>query len=329
MIAAGTPIRWNDPATWPWMFYVWAAFVLAGWAKPAWSWLRSKRAAGWPLAEGRIDSVEITKPIFSFTTRRGYYVVELGYTYSVAGTRHSGRYRRELPTEQEANEFVRDLQGKPVAVHCSPTIPSSSALLDPDINALQQNRAAADSAFGSLAVDSVPDWIRPFLWVFVSLSVIGLVVSLWVHLGAATGRHLAPGAFFWVLHVGIFVVWFPAVFVAQRLVGNLNRGDFWKVVLKDSPDWMRYMVYGFLAYALVNFMFFLTQAPTRSSGANPPAEVWRGFSGHWMAFYSAALAILYSAARNVDKSPRCANGHIVSPRANYCTRCGQSVVSLH
>ena len=38
------------------------------------------------------------------------------------------------------------------------------------------------------------------------------------------------------------------------------------------------------------------QVPKGDSGANPPAIVWRGFSGHWMAFYSAALAILYSAA---------------------------------
>src|SRR5437667_5494603 len=194
--------------------------------KPAWNWFRRKRAAGWPLAEGRIESVEITKPRFSFTTRRGYYVAELGYSYSVAGTHYSGRYQRKLPTEYEAEEFVRDLQGKPVAVHCNPATPSSSALLNPEINALLQNRAPAPPSDSSVQTNSVTDWIRPCLWLFVSLSAIGLVVSLWVHLGAVTGRRVAPEAFFWVLHIGIFVVWFPAVFVAQRLVGNLNRRDF-------------------------------------------------------------------------------------------------------
>jgi len=59
MISVGTPVRWNDPTTWPWMFYVWAALVLVGWVKPAWNWFRRKRAAGWSLAEGRIESVEI------------------------------------------------------------------------------------------------------------------------------------------------------------------------------------------------------------------------------------------------------------------------------
>jgi hypothetical protein len=310
------------------MFYVWAALVLVGWAKPAWNWFRRKRAAGWPLAEGRIESVEITKPRFSFTTRRGYYVAELGYSYSVAGTHYSRRYNRELPTEYEAEEFVRDLQGKPVAVHCNPATPSSSALLNPDINTLLQNRAPAPPSDSSVPTNSVTDWIRPYLWLFVSLSAIGLVVSLWVHLGAVTGRRVAPEAFFWVLHIGIFVVWFPAVFVAQRLVGNLSQRDLWKVVLKDSPDWMRYMVYGFFAYAFVNFMFFMTKAPSGSNGANPPAEVWRGFSGHWMAFYSAALAILYSAARTEDTSLRCTNGHLASSGAAYCTRCGQPVLRV-
>jgi hypothetical protein len=64
------------------MFYMWAVFALAGLAKPAWNWFRRQRAGGWPVAEGRIESVEITKPSFSFATKRGYYVAELGYSYS-------------------------------------------------------------------------------------------------------------------------------------------------------------------------------------------------------------------------------------------------------
>lgn len=85
-IISGAPFRWTDPATWPWMFYVWLAFILAGWSVPAWRWLQRKRAVGWPAADGRIESVEVSKPSFSFTTKRGYYLAELGYSYSVART---------------------------------------------------------------------------------------------------------------------------------------------------------------------------------------------------------------------------------------------------
>jgi hypothetical protein len=295
---SGIPIRWNDPATWPWMFYVWAAFALVGVANPVWRWLQRERASGWPIADGRIESVWVTKPGFSFTTRRGYYQADVGYSYSAAGDLYSGRYKRDFPTECEAEEFVRDLQGKSVAVRCDSMNPSRSALLDLDIEALLLNRAPASPPKLSGLPKSMPRWSGPFLWIFASLSCIGLIVSLWVHLGAVMGRRVAPEAFFWMLHIGIFVVWLPAVLVAQRLVGNINRKDFWKVVLKDSPVWMRYMVYGFLGYATVNFLFFVVRAPSGSGGADPPAEVWRGFSGHWMAFYSAALAILYSAIRH-------------------------------
>jgi hypothetical protein len=320
------PFQWTDPATWPWMVYVWLAFILAGWMVPLWRWLQRRRASGWPVAEGRIESVEIRKPSFSFTSKQGC-VAELGYTYLIAGSPHSGRYKREFPTEHEAEEFVRDLQGKAVAVHCNSTNPSSSALLEHDIEVLLQNRAPAPVSDSPSAANPVPDWIRPFLWFFVAFSALGLVVSLWVHFGAVMGKRVAPEAFFWMLHVGIFVVWVPTIFVAQRLVGNVNRKDLWKVVLKDSPDWVRYMVYGFFGYAILNFLFFMTKAPSGGTG-NPPAVVWRGFSGHWMAFYSAALAVLYSAARTVDTSPRCPNGHMASSNAAYCTRCGQPVVRV-
>jgi len=321
---AHLPIRWTDPATWPWIVWLWAALLLAGWTVSSWRWLQRRRAAGWPATDGRIESVVVTKPTFSFTTKRGYYLAELRYSYSIAGAAFGGRYKREFPTEHEAAEFVRDLQGKPAVVHYNPTNPSGSSLLEPDVEVLLQNRAPALSSDTDSAADSIPDWIRRLRWIFVWISAIGLVVSLLVHLAVVMGHTVS--SFFWILHVGIFVVWFPAVLVAQKLGRNAKGTDAWKGALRGAPQWMRYMVYGFLAYAMVNFFFFMTKAPGGSSGADAPASVWRGFSGHWMAFYSAALAILYSAARVVDASPRCPNGHFASQKAIYCTQCGQPVL---
>ena len=160
---ADAPIRWTDPTTWPWMFYIWSAFALAGLAKPAWNWFRRQRADGWPVTEGRIESVKVSNRRLSFTANRSYCFAELGYSYSVAGTFNSGRYRRDLPTEREADEFVRDLQDKAVVVHYNPGNPSSSALLEADIDVLLQNRAPAPAADFPSAANSVPDWIRPFL----------------------------------------------------------------------------------------------------------------------------------------------------------------------
>jgi Protein of unknown function (DUF3592) len=319
------PIRWTDPTTWPWIIYLWLALLVGGWLLTSWRWLKRRRAAGWPIADGRIESTEITKPSFSLATKRGYYVAEVAYSYSIAGSVHSGVYKREFPTELAAGDFVRDLKGKAVAVRYSPSKPSQSLVLEPDIEAVLQNRPPSKND-ESATRTAIPEWLRPLIWVFVGLSAVGLAFSVWVHIGALTGRRV-PSAF-WVLHVGIFVVWFPAVLVAQRLVGNANRKDFWKVVLKGGPDWMRYMVYVLCAYEFVNFMFSMVQASSGGRHTTTSAADWRGFSGLWMVFYSAALAILYSAAKTMDSSPRCTNGHLASPNSIYCTRCGQPVMRV-
>jgi hypothetical protein len=47
-------------------------------------------------------------------------------------------------------------------------------------------------------------------------------------------------------------------------------------------------------YALINFALFALKAHAGATGTKPAPEVWRVFSGHWMAFYSASLAILYT-----------------------------------
>jgi hypothetical protein len=336
---AGPPFRWTDPTTWPWFVYVWLAMLLAGWAKPIWRWLERRQASSWPTAQGRVESVSV-KPKKQFlvsTTPRGRapaFTAELAYSYSVEGQYYSGHYERELGSEGEGWEFVRDLQGKTVIVSYNPRNAAKSTVSEESVATLLNTRPPAPEGGAFQApVSDGPGWVKPLLWPFVALSIIGLALSLWVHIGALAGRKVAPEAFFWMLHMGIFVVWIPAVVVAQRRVGSMSRKDFWKVILRGSPDWMRHMVYGFLGYAVINFLLFMIQAPTGGSGANPPPVVWRGFSGHWMAFYSAALAILYSAAVNPPSDQlfqsrpfaqnSCVNGHPLTATQRFCPNCGQ------
>jgi hypothetical protein len=182
-VFAAAPFRWTDPTTWPWIIYLWLALLVGGWLLSSWRWLKRKRAAGWPIAEGRIESTEVTKPNFSFTAKHGYYLAQMGYSYSVAGSIHSGLYKREFPTQPAADDFVLYLKAKAVAVRYSPNKPSLSMLLEPDIEAVLQNRPPF-SGDESVTRTAIPEWLRPFIWVFVWLSAIGLLVSLWVHIGA-------------------------------------------------------------------------------------------------------------------------------------------------
>ncbi len=211
--------------------------LAVGWVKPLWRWFQRNRASTWPTVSSQIESVTVSEAKRSFfsTSPRGSspsYVAELGYSYSTAGNVEAGFYKREFGTEGEASEFARDLKGKPVVVHYNPNKPSASTLSEASIETLLQTRApkpAWELTAPSLS-DAVPEWLQPFVWVFVGLSAVGFVLSLWVHFGAVAGGRVAPAPFFWILHMGIFVVWFPSVMVAQRQVGNLNRKDFWKVI---------------------------------------------------------------------------------------------------
>ena len=143
----------------------------------------------------------------------------------------------------------------------------------------------------------------PFVGFFAFLAFVGLLTSIWVHVGALLGRRVAPDYFFMLLHVGIFVVFFPAILVARKRVGSTSGKDFWKLVTKGSPDGLRYLLYFFFAYAFVNFAIFLAQASTEKHSGETTATDWRGFSGHWMAFYCASFVILSSAVNSSRQRP--------------------------
>jgi hypothetical protein len=83
--------RWTDPTAWPWPFDVWLAFLVGGWLIPGlWRWFERRRATGWPLADGRIESTELAQPNFALTTRRRSHVARLRYSYSVFGNAYFG-----------------------------------------------------------------------------------------------------------------------------------------------------------------------------------------------------------------------------------------------
>src|SRR5215472_7025656 len=56
------PFRWTDPHSWPWIVYVWLAFLFVGWLKPFWQWLQRGQAKSWPTASGRIESATLAEP---------------------------------------------------------------------------------------------------------------------------------------------------------------------------------------------------------------------------------------------------------------------------
>ena len=157
------------------------------------------------------------------------------------------------------------------------------------------------------------------------LAAIGFLLSLAAHIAAIVGLPIPGGKFVWARHIGIFVVWFPAVLIANRINRGRPQSEIWKNVLSGCPTWMRYAGYALFAYALANFIWFyaVTHSGTRPEGDAPFSEV-RLFSGHWMVFYGAGFSILLSAYRNprLLKKQKCVKGHEVSSTDDFCPKCG-------
>jgi|SRR5215467_803339 len=163
------------------MFYVWLGLIAVGWLKPLWRWIQRIRAKSWPLTTGQIESATVNKSK-GFLDSSLRYVAELGYSYSVTGQTEAGFYKREFRTEEEAWEFVRDLKGKPVAVHYNPNKAATSTLSELSVENLLQTRAPLPigEMFTSRSASSISPLLSRFVWVFVVLSAVCLVVSLWV-----------------------------------------------------------------------------------------------------------------------------------------------------
>lgn len=296
MVLVVDTLKWFDPRNWPFIVWLWIGIALLANASALWRWYQKRRAlSSWTITSAEVKLACITSPNGikdQFTKRRGSVTAELQYSYSVEGQQYAGSYKRDCQDEVEAAEFVRGMEGQAVTIRFNPNKPSKSLLPDAEIQAVQANRAPAPEF---QAARQLPAWVKPFLWPLAILALVGLAISIAVHLAALLGRELLPMSFFFLLHMGLFVVWFPAVFVAKKLKINNDL----KSMLRDSPVWMRTMDMVLFVYAMANFAIFFIQSSSYGKKV-PQVLEWRGFSGHWMLFYAAAFTVLYSAATVPD-----------------------------
>jgi len=171
--------------------------------------------------------------------------------------------------------------------------------------------------------------MRVLIFMLLLLSTAGFVLSVLAHVFALFGLMPPGGDLVMSLHIGVFVVWIPAVLLSTRVTKNANRNDFWKIMFSGCPLWMRYTFYGLFGYAILNFLLFIATDGAQHQGSNAVSvETVRGFSGHWMVFYGAAFSMFYSILKSPQllQQRKCINGHVVSFGDAYCHICGSSLV---
>jgi len=316
---------------WQWVFF--AAFALLANLPAVWKWYRRRAAQEWPITQGRIEAVDVPsneQKVFGLTLTNSSnrpIKAQVSYSYLWSGETFRGTHTRDFGREEEAWEFLRDLEGKPVEVHVNRSSPEQSQLEEKSLETV----IAARAPEGPVRERKIPNWLRPLLWPLVAVALVGFILSAWVHVLAIGGK--MPDSLAWGLHGGIFVVFLPAVLVAQKRVGSLNRKDYWKIVLQGAPEWMKYANYALLGYAMVNFFWCMRFLPTGHNQQATTPTMWRMFSGHWMTFYFAAFSVLYASIANQPLTgdgtviigpigDHCANGHRMGRADAFCSTCG-------
>ncbi|HKB38376.1 MAG TPA: hypothetical protein VKD72_18175, partial [Gemmataceae bacterium] len=122
------------------------------------------------------------------------------------------------------------------------------------------------------------------------LAAVGLILSLVAHVCGLLGLPQPLGHATWLLHIGPFITLIPAMFAADRLVKKPSGKDLWA----GCPKWIRDMAAVLTIYCIINFAIFMVwfwiawkadALPKDSEDGAPDLPiVFRGFSGHWMAF---------------------------------------------
>lgn len=112
-------------------------------------------------------------------------------------------------------------------------------------------------------------------------AVTGWGSGLIVHLLSLAGFDVSDKVpYVWVLHIGIFVAWFPAILSMKR---NGELKAYKQSGLQNRLNPLGHMHnHGQLIKTL-----------TKQEYHHYKANELRGFSGHWLAFYGLAAAILF------------------------------------
>lgn len=154
-----------------------------------------------------------------------------------------------------------------------------------------------------------------------------MVSSAVIHICALLGYEIIYEEFLPLFHGGVILLGLPTILVAQKSCINGSK-NFWDVVLKNCPPWIRTMnralvFYGFIMFIIMWFKG-IGDETVRDSGFS--MNTLRGFSAVWMLGYCLHLAVFSSYLRsNLRLKRRCPNGHEIPRGMKTCLQCGQEV----
>jgi len=258
----------------PWFVFPFITIVILLVLLGIWERLVRIRARSWPVAQGNIDSIKIEE-------RKGKHhrwYARLYYSFSVLGRRYTGRYSQEFSYQDDAENWIRDLQGKPVAVHYSSRFPALSSILDDDLQALLAARPpiATGTEPSPVPVPQLTGWKRALGLVLLAIAAVGFIVSAMVHISAWLAPNSASDFPWTPIHVLCFVTFVNTIAIIPK---TRRRSE-----TPQPRPWLVKLAIAVFIYAIANFIFWMVVAANHHGHLQPSQEL-RMFSGHWMLFF--------------------------------------------
>lgn len=159
------------------------------------------------------------------------------------------------------------------------------------------------------------------------IACIGWMLSLSAHVLSMADYNVKEQVpFVWLLHFGIFLIALPAIYIFKKentftefqktsILNQLNPVAGFKVIFKNTPKWLSVVAFVGLVYAFFNFFISFAFIPGTTAIENDQyilenhgvfvrtlteqeyhhiqATEIKGVSGHWLAFYGIAAALLF------------------------------------
>ncbi|HGY55074.1 MAG TPA: hypothetical protein ENK44_05190 [Caldithrix abyssi] len=120
----------------------------------------------------------------------------------------------------------------------------------------------------------------------------GLAVSLIIHFLTMFNVYKAPGWLLLSITGWMFLVWMATSGYIKQIGQMDDVRNPWKEAMRHCPDWLEYLTYFFIVYAIINFALSLSFEPTEGFfNLDVPRHKIRGLSGFWLAFFSTGIAI--------------------------------------
>ncbi len=152
---------------------------------------------------------------------------------------------------------------------------------------------------------------------------IGFFTTLVLHV-ISLNREFDTHKNFPYLFFFLFPMWIVFVIIAQKATETTKRRDFWKVILKFAPTWMKRLCYISFAYAILNFIYFILNNAFFSNGRG--FNEARLFTGHLLPFFAAACTGFTSFCKAPHSLhsfvPICQCGNKLSANDEFCSACG-------